>query len=238
MKGMYIQRHNEAVWIIMRSVLKGRLGASLVMHDAGHKNDAAVLQELWSDALADHSDQTSATGGSQSDGGSQLPSGTPLLGTRIPEWIYSTPLGAEQDKAEWDRYRPDILIAMEGACSDGNRIQQFHSRSIHIVEVKYCRDTDRSAQCLRAEQQHEALRAALQQVGYKPEQLHLHVITLGATGTIYREIHATLKSLGIDNKPEAHRCCIGLHKHAVTHVMRLMKTKWAQEHAKQKRGVG
>jgi hypothetical protein len=237
MKGMYIQRHNEAVWIIMRSLLKGRLGASLVMHDAGHKHDAAVLQELWSDELADQSDQESDIGGSHDDGGSQQPS-TPLLGTRIPEWIYSTPLGAEQDKAAWDKYRPDILIAMEGACSHADRIQQFHNRTIHIVEVKYCRDTDRSAQCLRAEQQHEALRAALLQVGYKPEQLHLHVITLGATGTIYREIHATLKSLGIDNKLAAHRCCADLHKHAVAYVMRLLKTKWAQEHAKQKRGVG
>jgi ribonuclease HI len=237
MKGMYIQRHNEAVWIIMRSLLKGRLGASLVMHDAGHKHDAAVLQELWSDELADQSDQESDIGGSHDDGGSQQPS-TPLLGTRIPDWIYSTPLGAEQDKAAWNKYRPDILIAMEGACSHGDRIQQFHNRTIHIVEVKYCRDTDRSAQCLRAEQQHEALRAALLQVGYKPEQLHLHVITLGATGTIYREIHATLKSLGIDNKLAAHRCCADLHKHAVAYVMRLLKTKWAQEHAKQKRGVG
>jgi hypothetical protein len=217
----------------MRSLLKGRLGASLVMHDAGHKNDAAALQELWSDALADHDQDT--PGGSQD--GSQLPR-TQLLGTRIPEWIYSTPLGADQDKTTWDRYRPDILIAMEGACTQGDRIQQFHNRSIHMVEVKYCRDTDRTSQCLRAEHQHEALRAALLQVGYKPEQLHLHVITLGATGTIYRDIHATLKSLGIDNKPEAHRCCADLHKHAVTYVMRLLKTKWAQEHARQKRGVG
>ena len=67
------------------------------------------------------------------------------------------------------------------------------------MEVKYCRDTDRSSQCLRAEQQHEALRDALLQVGYKPEQLHLHVITLGATGTIYKDIHNTLNRLGIDS---------------------------------------
>ena len=55
------------------------------------------------------------------------------------------------------------------------------------MEVKYCRDTDKSKQALRAVQQHEALREALLQVGYKPEQVHMLVIlvTLGATGTIY-----------------------------------------------------
>lgn len=120
------------------------------------------------------------------------------LGTRIPEWVYNTPLGPDQDKAEWDRYRPDVLIATEGAPSAGDRIQQFHKRSIHIVEVKYCRDTDRSSQCLRATQQHEALRDALLKVGYKPEQVHLHVITLGATGTIYQDIHETLTVLGLE----------------------------------------
>ena len=46
MKGMYITRHNEAVWIILRYLLVGRLGASVVMHDAGHRHDTAALQML------------------------------------------------------------------------------------------------------------------------------------------------------------------------------------------------
>ena len=116
----------------------------------------------------------------------------PQLGTRIPEWVYDTPLGTAQDKTKWDRYRPDILIATEGKACHGDRIQQFYGRTIHIVEVKYCRDTDKSTQALRATQQHEALKQALLQVGYKPEQLHMHVITLGATGTIYTDTHSTL----------------------------------------------
>ncbi len=33
MRGMYILRHNEAVWIILRWLLRGRLGASVLMHD-------------------------------------------------------------------------------------------------------------------------------------------------------------------------------------------------------------
>jgi hypothetical protein len=80
----------------------------------------------------------------------------------------------------WDSCRPDILIATEGSACQGDRIQQFYGRTIHIVEVKYCRDTDKSTlstQALRATQQHEALKEALLQVGYKPEQVHMHVIT-------------------------------------------------------------
>jgi hypothetical protein len=55
-------------------------------------------------------------------------------------------------------------------------------------------------------QQHEALRGSLLQVGYKSEQIHMHVITLGATGTIYRNTHATLLQLGIDIKTASQRC--------------------------------
>ena len=51
MRGMYILRHNEAVWIIMRCLLRGRLGASVVMHDAGHRHDTSALQDLWAAAI-------------------------------------------------------------------------------------------------------------------------------------------------------------------------------------------
>jgi hypothetical protein len=51
MKNMYIKRHNEAAWIILRSLLAGRLGASVVMHDVGHSNDDKELQLL--EAAAD-----------------------------------------------------------------------------------------------------------------------------------------------------------------------------------------
>jgi ribonuclease HI len=240
MKGMYILRHNEAVWIILRWLLKGRLGASVVMHDAGHRHDTSALQELWEDAMDDTEADTSRTADHADPNcksqGTQGP--TTQLGTRIPEWVYDTPLGTDQDKSQWDRYRPDILVATQGNPCDGDRIQQFHDRRIHIVEVKYCRDTDRSTQALKAEQQHAALRESLLQVGYKPEQIHMHVITLGATGTIYQDTHATLKHLGIDGKTAAQRCCADLHRHAVTYVMRLLKTKWAQEHGAQRRGIG
>jgi hypothetical protein len=43
---------------------------------------------------------------------------------------------------------------------------------------------------------------------------------------------------GIDGKTASQRCCADLHIHAVSYVMRLLKTKWAQEHSARKRGIG
>ena len=233
MKGMYITRHNEAVWIILRYLLVGRLGASVVMHDAGHRHDTAALQMLQTiDTCELLTPEELSIDGGMDPPAAQQP--TQLLGTRIPAWIYDTPLGQTQDPAEWNKYRPDIMIAMAGS-PGGDRIEQFHSRIIHIVEVKYCRDTDRNAQSLRAHQQHEGLRNALMRIGYKAEQVHLHIITLGATGTIYNDIHSTLNCLGLDSKRERSQCCTALHKHAISSVMTIMKTKWAQEY---KKGVG
>jgi hypothetical protein len=236
MKGMYIKRHNEAVWVILRSLLSGRLGASVVMHDAGHKDDGSVQDLLMQAAHGNQQQEDQADDGlplAELSGVQQA-----QLGTRIPAWVYDTPLGPEQDRSKWDRFRPDILLVTEGSSCAGDRLAQFYKRTVHIVEVKYCRDTDPSAQSLRAEQQHEALRDALLQVGYKAEQVHLHIITLGATGTIYKDIHAMLQQLGLDSKTAVKRCCAGLHKHAALHVMQILKTKWAQEHAAQRRGIG
>ncbi len=206
------------------------------MHDAGHKHALQLLQAAdWSlpqedTSAADHSPDAAD--------GSRQQAQQAQLGTRLPEWIYDTPLCPQEDKVELDRYRPDILIATTGDPSKGDRIKQFHSRSIHIVEVKYCRDTGRSAQSLRAQQQHEDLRNALLRIGYKADQVHLHIITLGATGTIYKDTHGTLKALGQDGKAAVRRCCADLHKHAVTYVMTILKTKWAQENATRKHGIG
>ena len=75
-------------------------------------------------------------------------------------------------------------------------------------------------------------------IGYKREQVYMHIITLGATGTIYKDIHGTLRQLGLDSNAAIKRCCNELHKHAVTYVGKLLKTKWAQEHAARKRGMG
>ena len=106
------------------------------------------------------------------------------------------------------------------------------------MEVKYCQDTDKSTQALRATRQHEALKQALLQLSRVQARASTYVITLGATGTIYTDTHSMLRHLGIDGKTASQWCCADLHIHAVSYVMRLLRTKWAQEHSARKRGIG
>ncbi len=126
---------------------------------------------------------------------------------------------------------------MKGSC-DRRSQEQFEKRMIHIIEIKYCRDTDPSEQCLRAQKQHEKPVAALLDAGYSSKQVKMRIITLGATGTIYKDTHGTLRELGIDRKHEIDKCCTTLHRHAAQSVMQIMQTKWAQEQAQQHRDKG
>ena len=54
-------------------------------------------------------------------------------------------------KRKWDAYRPDMLLV-----AGTNRVP-IKRRGANIVEVKYCRDTDRSQQEMRAHVQHNEI---------------------------------------------------------------------------------
>jgi hypothetical protein len=81
LKGMRIDRHNEAVGIMYRCIYRSALGSSLVMQDIGTDNAAG-------DLIAREE-----------------------IRTRIPADVYmSSPHRTAVDtKEHWDRYRPDIL---------------------------------------------------------------------------------------------------------------------------------
>ena len=203
MKGMYIDRHNEAGRLILKALKKGALGGSLVMHDVGHQVDAELL-----------GDDSTAAG----------------IGTRIPEWVCTPPVGQPPDMTAWRRCRPDILIAVRGR-GDRDTLDEFASRQLHILEIKYCRDTDNTPQTQRAEDQHRQLRESLLGIGYTEDQVQLHTITLGVTGTIYKDTQPALRRLGIGTQ-DSKRTCRKLHTHAVHSVMAIMQTKWSQEAAR------
>jgi hypothetical protein len=126
MRGMYILRHNQAVWIILRWLLRGRLGGSVVMHDAGNRHDtSSVLQDLWAAALEeDEADPCGVPDPTDPDD-CMSERHAAQLGTRTPEWVYDIPLGTAQDRNKWDRYRPDILIAVEGIESNNSMAARF-----------------------------------------------------------------------------------------------------------------
>jgi ribonuclease HI len=192
MMDMYTRRHNEAGGIIYRALLKGGLGAAVIMQDIGRHN-----------AVAD---------------GGRLP---PTVGTRLPP-----ELAALMEDAEVVS-RPDILIA-HNTCTPG-------LAQIHLVEVKYCRDTDRRRQHEAAESQHETLLRRLRRT--YSGNIQLHIITLGVAGTVYTDFIETMEAMQVPRQ-EAQRCAAKLHAHAVAYVQRIMGTKWSQERASRQEGAG
>jgi hypothetical protein len=151
--------------------------------------------------------------------------------TRIPEWVHSTTPPEPAASTQWNKLRPDALIVNKKTRSPKNR-------KVDIVEIKYCRDTDRAPQTLKATTQHQKLTEMLIKAGYTPENIKLHIITLGVTGTIYKDLLPTLEHLGV--QPEQANICVKrLHLHAVQYVKKIATTKWTNENCqKNKTGVG
>ena len=208
MNGMHIERHNKAGHIILRGLLQGGRGADVVMHDVGHSHDTSLSQGTHA-----------ANGG---------------FATRIPSWVYTkrrkgTPTTAEKQK--WDKFRPDILMI-----AGSNKIP-IQRREADIVEIKYCRDTDRTQQETRAQLQHnaplidnkpESLIQSMVDAGYRPSKIRLHVILLGVGGTVYHSMQTAFMQLGL-KKQASDRLAGKLHRHATVYARRIMTTKWNQE---------
>ena len=135
------------------------------------------------------------------------------IGTRLPPELADLVKDGERVS------RPDILVA--------HRLDMPHLAEIHIVEIKYCRDTDRAAKQQAGASQHEVLASRLRQT--YPGRVHVHVITLGVAGTIYSDMIEALTTMQV-GKREALRCAGKLHAHAATYVHNIMHTKWSQEH--------
>jgi hypothetical protein len=216
MLNMYTERHNKAGGIICAAIQQGRLGASLVMQDIGQHNIDDNMQTIDNSCVQDmdHPLDTNIT-----------------PATRIPEWVHSTTPPDTAASTQWNNLRPDALIV-------NKKTRSPKHRKVDIVEIKYCRDTDRTPQTQKATNQHQQLTAMLITAGYTPENIKLHIITLGVTGTIYKDLLPTLELLGV--QPEQANICIKrLHLHAVQYVKKITTTKWTNEKNQQnKTGVG
>jgi ribonuclease HI len=191
MTGMYTLRHNELGGECYKAVGKGSLGASVVAQDIGRHNAAETPEE-------------------QAE-----------IRTRIGSTLRAPRKLTDDERRQFDRYRPDIFI-------------QHDTIHFHIVEFKCCRDTDPDRQRGLAIKQHQELVMALHDLfGGQPIMVQVHPILIGVTGTIYKEFYDTMDLLGV-SKAAAKRCAAKLHKIAVSYVDKIMTTKWQQE----RHGVG
>ena len=123
-----------------------------------------------------------------------------------------------QHQASMRKLRPDIVLATAdtGTPSD---------RTIHIVEVKFCKDTDHKHQLESSLNQHKTLVEALTDYGYDPLKIHVVPILIGVSGTIYKEhTKQSLTKLGL-SEGQVNKCISRLHTLAVKSLHSIVTTR-------------
>jgi hypothetical protein len=143
----------------------------------------------------------------------------------IPEKYFPKSMSGKE-KARMSRtLKPDVLIKINPGGRKRLRKAGEPMSTVRIVEVKYCKDTDRSKQEARAEGQHEKLAGLIRETGREVQQ---HTILLGVGGTIYSDTMQHLTELGVD-KERAVKLLKKLSKYAVDQMHKIVKTRRAME---------
>ena len=142
------------------------------------------------------------------DAGAQADLPAEVQAKRLPDWLRPAAVTPEL----WKRMRPDILLLPNLPMGDTPNQNARHT--IHIVEVGYCSDTNHEVKIMAKAQQHKQLVAALREAKHT---VHVHLITLGTTGTIRKDTLNTVRDLGVagDHAPRLLR---KLHVNAIQYV--------------------
>jgi ribonuclease HI len=107
---------------------------------------------------------------------------------------------------------------------DATLISDYPPR-LEVVEVKVCRDTDRSVQLERAEKQHNTLISHMRRTR---AAVQLNTFAFGATGTIYTDNLDQLVKLGVD-RASAKKALRKIHNSLVQDLHTIVCTRRAQE---------
>ena len=154
------------------------------------------------------------------------------LATSIPTDLLPDTISLEEKRQLARALRPDALLKSKRRAKrkrdDPGPKEEY--QVVQIVEVKYCKDTDRTRQEERATEQHARLTELLKQGKYKVQQ---HTILLGVGGTIYKDTLKHLQALVID-KDRAVRLVEQLSTYAVTQMRNIIHTRRALEATKLK----
>ena len=118
--------------------------------------------------------------------------------------------------------RPDGVIFTGAKC-----IGDGAGSTVHLIEVKYCRDTDTTKQEGAAISQHTALKTEIRKA-YPSATVTQHNILLGVGGTIYNDFYDTMKMLGVEEKSDLQTLAKKLVIHAIQGIEKAMdfRTAW------------
>lgn len=130
--------------------------------------------------------------------------------TKIPTTIGNT-LFAPTHPPDLANRRPDIVFVQRHA--DG-------TTTVHLIEIKYARDTKRTQQVLRAEDQYAGL---VPHLAKKDGQtVRQHTIVLGVGGAIFRDPDVVLEEFRIAPRERA-RLARALHLHSILYLYKAVK---------------
>jgi ribonuclease HI len=108
----------------------------------------------------------------------------------------------------WCKMRPDLLMIPQLRANDMPDATDKYR--IYLVEIGYCSDTNHTVKVTAKKQQHEQLATALRDNGHRVTIL---TVTLGTTGTLHRDLIATMAELGVE-RAERDKVMTKLHKNA------------------------
>mgnify|MGYP006296909187 CR=1 FL=1 len=202
MSGMHTSRHNAALSLCVEALSKGRYGSSLISMD-GCNHDRLL------------------------DQGIQVPEN---ISRAIPDWVF--PNGTASPARH--QSRPDALfvrpIPGRQAHLDPTKISP-QDRDIHLVEHKFCPDTNPGITLERAQTQHSHIITRLKTRSLRNpnrnNKVTLHIILIGVGGTIYNDYTITpLINLGL-TKERAKLLASQLRDHAIQRLSTIINTRHA-----------
>ena len=227
MKKQYIARHDKAVRMLIKSLIKGKQGGNYIVADVGQMEQ---LKELGV-----HS--------------KRIPSFV------LPDSHMQANQGSEDHKAaltacrdpDRDKMRPDVMVVelseterrqyLPHTADTGHTLPDLPStlpngkaRKIYIVEGGYCSDTWYLEKVQQKELQHSALESTLRSYGY---DVTILTYILGFYGSTYTSNLKTLKTLGIEHAA-ANKLSRKTHEHSVTCAHNLNKTRRVLESSRQR----
>jgi hypothetical protein len=199
-QGMITNRHHTAVSMCGQAISVGRLGSSIV------SMDACCSEKLLEQDM-------------------QIPDD---IHRAIPDWLFpdgTRPLVRHQS-------RPDAVLVypIPGRASHSDPKQiPAQDRDIHLIELKYCPDTDPSNSLQKAAEQHAdticRLRTRSLRNPERNNRVTLHIILLGVAGTIYNEYTISpLTRLGL-TKHKAENLASKLSCHAIHRLTKIINTR-------------
>jgi hypothetical protein len=215
MRSRVIKRHDNAMRILLKAVQKGRKGTHHIVADISPGDDPQVEEarsqtpkRLPIRLLRDLKTRMAGALEHRRKAGSGNVTHQ-VKHDRICQLLaekYKQP--EEDDKTFFTRlnlddvhFRPDMAI-LEGdsCCSQGQKKRKrgqtprTATKVIHIIELGYTREGFAKAKMAEKRRQHELLALLLEELGWTVEY---HTLTLGVTGTIYKDSIATMVSIGV-----------------------------------------